>query len=91
MDQALPRYRGNSPAPGKTEQQKNRMLDAVVYLSEHLHEAPVLIVCCLVGDVSLATGSRKSLARRSTPPCRTCRWPRVRLGLGHPDHAAFDA
>jgi hypothetical protein len=34
--EALPRYRGNPPAPGKTERQKNSMLDAVVYLSEHL-------------------------------------------------------
>jgi hypothetical protein len=29
--------------PGKTEHQKTRMLDAMVYLTEHVHEAPALI------------------------------------------------
>jgi nitroreductase len=36
--------------PGKTESQKQRMLAARDHLTEHFHEAPVLIVCCLVGD-----------------------------------------
>src|SRR5229473_5536735 len=50
LDQLLPRYRAAPPPPGKTEAQKNRMLDAVVYLTEHFHEASVLLVCCLMGD-----------------------------------------
>ena len=91
LDQVLPRYRANPPAPGKTEQQKNRMMDAVVYLAEHLHEAPVLIVCCLVGDVSLATGFPKISGASIYPavqthaPRRACAW-----AWRHPDHAAFN-
>jgi nitroreductase len=59
LDQLLPRYRAALPPPGKTETQKHRMLDAVVYLTEHFHEAPVLIVCCLVGDFAKALGLAK--------------------------------
>lgn len=82
VDQVLPRYRGNPPAPGKTEQQKNRMLDAVVYLSEHLHEAPVLIVCCLVDDVSLATGFPKISGASIYPAVQNMLLAARALGLG---------
>ena len=82
LDQVLPRYRANPPAPGKTEQQKNRMMDAVVYLAEHLHEAPVLIVCCLVGDVSLATGFPKISGASIYPAVQNMLLAARALGLG---------
>src|SRR5262249_29437639 len=44
LDQILPCYRAALSPPGKTEAQKHRMLDAVVYLTEHFQEAPALIV-----------------------------------------------
>lgn len=82
LDQVLPRYRANPPGPGKTEQQKNRMMDAVVHLSEHLHEAPVLIVCCLVGDVSLATGFPKISGASIYPAVQNMLLAARALGLG---------
>ncbi|MGH9342227.1 MAG: nitroreductase family protein, partial [Terriglobia bacterium] len=59
LDQLMPRYTKAPPPPGKTAQQKGRMLAAVEYLTDHLHEAPVLIVCCLVGDFSRTVGLEK--------------------------------
>jgi len=59
LDQVMPRYRAAPPPPGKTEAQKLRMLAAVEYLTEHFHETPVLIVCCLVGDFAKSIGLEK--------------------------------
>lgn len=42
-----PRYRVSDPPPGVTRAQYERQLDAVIYLTEHFHEAPVWIVACL--------------------------------------------
>lgn len=42
-------YRAAPPAPGSSAERFSRMLDAAQYLSDHLHEAPVWIVPCLVG------------------------------------------
>jgi nitroreductase len=42
-----PRYRTSEPPPGVTRTQYDRQLDAVTYLTEHFHEAPVWIVACL--------------------------------------------
>jgi nitroreductase len=43
----VPRYRVSDPPPGVTREQYERQLDAVIYLTEHFHEAPVWIVACL--------------------------------------------
>ena len=59
LDRLLPRYQAAPPPPGKTEAQKLRMLAAVEHLTNHLHEAPVLIVCCLVGDFAKSVGLEK--------------------------------
>jgi nitroreductase len=67
------RFHAAPPPPGKTEEQKQRMLAARDHLTEHFHEAPVLIVCCLVGD----SGSGSERERRFTPPCKTCCSPRA--------------
>jgi nitroreductase len=42
-----PRYHTSPPPPGMTREQYERLLDAVIYLTEHFHEAPVWIVACL--------------------------------------------
>ena len=42
-----PRYQTSPPPPGVTREQYARQIDAVTYLTEHFHEAPVWIVACL--------------------------------------------
>jgi nitroreductase len=82
LDQILPRYRAAPPPPGKTEAQKQRMLDAVVYLTEHFHEAPVLIVCCLVGDLAKALGLAKMSGASIYPTVQNMLLAARGLGLG---------
>ena len=41
-----PRYRGSEPPPGSSPGRYRRQHDAVQYLTEHYHEAPVWIVAC---------------------------------------------
>ena len=41
-----PRYRGSEPPPGSSPGRYSRQHDAVEYLTEHYHEAPVWIVAC---------------------------------------------
>ncbi len=41
-----PRYRGSEPPPGSSPGRYRRQHDAVEYLTEHYHEAPVWIVAC---------------------------------------------
>jgi nitroreductase len=55
------RFHAALPPPGKTEAQKNRMLAARDHLTEHFHEAPVLIVCCLDGDSGSGVGAGASI------------------------------
>jgi nitroreductase len=54
-EQAGPRYRAGGPAPGTTPAAFNRMLDAVDYLADHFHEAPVWIVPCMMGSAPTRT------------------------------------
>ncbi|MGE0821353.1 MAG: nitroreductase family protein [Candidatus Binatia bacterium] len=82
LDQLLPRYRSNPPLPGKSEAQKNRMLDAVIYLTEHFHEAPVLIVCCLTGDMAKAIGLAKMSGASIYPAVQNMLLAARGLGLG---------
>ena len=42
-----PRYGSSAPPPGVTKEKYKRQHDAVEYLTEHFHEAPVWIVACL--------------------------------------------
>jgi nitroreductase len=53
-----PRYRTSPPPPGMIREQYERQLEAVIYLTEHFHEAPVWIVACL--DEGQATPTRWS-------------------------------
>ncbi|MGE0682018.1 MAG: nitroreductase family protein [Candidatus Binatia bacterium] len=82
LDQLLPRYRAAPPPPGKSEAQKNRMLNAVEYLTEHFHEAPVLIVCCLVGDMAKAIGLPKMSGASIYPAVQNMLLAARGLGLG---------
>jgi nitroreductase len=51
----LPRYHSSTPPPGMTPEQFERQLEAVIYLTEHFHEAPVWIVACLDEGESVPT------------------------------------
>ncbi|MBW8270525.1 nitroreductase family protein [Caldovatus aquaticus] len=42
-----PRYAASAPPPGVSAEKYRRQHAAVAYLTEHFHEAPVWIVCCL--------------------------------------------
>jgi nitroreductase len=42
-----PRYASSAPPPGVTAEKYQRQHAAVEYLTDHFHEAPVWIVCCL--------------------------------------------
>jgi nitroreductase len=42
-----PRYAGSAPPPGVSAERYARQHAAVEHLTEHFHEAPVWIVCCL--------------------------------------------
>jgi nitroreductase len=46
-DVVAPRYRNSAPPPGVTQEQYERQIEAVTYLTDHFHEAPVWIVACL--------------------------------------------
>ena len=50
-----PKYREGAPAPGSSRERFDRMLAAAEHLADHLHEAPVWIVPCLVGGTSTRT------------------------------------
>jgi nitroreductase len=82
LDQLMPRYRKAPPPPGKTAVQKERMLAAVEYLTDHLHEAPVLIVCCLVGDFAHAAGLEKMSGASIYPAVQNMLLAARALGLG---------
>ena len=47
-EQAVPRYRAGTLAPGVDPARFQRFLAAAEYLAEHIHEAPVWIVPCLI-------------------------------------------
>jgi len=53
-----PRYKSSPPPPGVSKEAYLRQLDAVQYLTDHFHEAPVWIVACL--DEGTATPNRGS-------------------------------
>ena len=57
-----PRYRTSEPPTGVTRRQYLRQLDAVAYLTEHFHDAPVWIVACLdEGQETPTRGSGASI------------------------------
>jgi nitroreductase len=53
-----PRYRNSAPPPGVSREQYDRQHNAVSYLTDHFHEAPVWIVACL--EDGQGTPSRSS-------------------------------
>jgi len=82
LDDFLPRYRSAPPPPGKSQAQKNRMQAAVEYLTDHFHEAPVLIVCCLMGDSGRGAGLQKMLGASIYPAVQNMLLAARALGLG---------
>ncbi len=53
-----PRYRGSEPPPGSSPGRYRRQHDAVEYLTDHYHDAPIWIVACQ--DDGDGTPSRSS-------------------------------
>jgi nitroreductase len=53
-----PRYQSSTPPPGSSAAKYARQHDAVEYLTDHFHEAPVWIVACL--DEGTNTPTRSS-------------------------------
>jgi nitroreductase len=57
-----PRYRTSSPPPGMDAERYQRQGSAVQYLTDHFHEAPVWIVCCIEhGKAAPNRGSGSSI------------------------------
>src|ERR1700732_3556657 len=42
-----PHYRSSAPPPGVDSERYRRQAAAVQYLTEHFHEAPGLLLCCI--------------------------------------------
>lgn len=42
-------YRGGDEAAIQVERQTNRLVDSAMYLAEHMHEVPVLLIACYEG------------------------------------------
>ena len=78
----IARYRSNPPPPGKMEAQKQRMLKAVEYLTDHFHEAPVMIVCCLMNGTARAMGLAKMSGASIYPSAQNMLLAARALGLG---------
>src|SRR5271166_2457827 len=56
-----PRYAASAPPPGVTAEKYARQHDAVAYLTEHFHEAPVWIVACLKDGANPGRGVDASI------------------------------
>ncbi len=81
LDQVMPRFHAAS-IPGKTDAQKARRLRAVEYLTDHFHEAPVMIVACLVGDMAKSAGLEKMSGASIYPAVQNMLLAARSLGLG---------
>jgi len=81
FEDVITRYRSNPPPPGKTEAHKQRMLKAVEYLTDHFHEA-VMIVCCLINDAAKAMGLAKMSGASIYPSVQNMLLAARALGLG---------
>jgi nitroreductase len=58
------------------------VLEAMVSLTAHFHEAPVLSVCCLVGDVAAALGLANMAGTSISPAVQNMLLAAWGLGLG---------
>jgi nitroreductase len=73
-----PRYANSLPPPGVTAEKYQRQHAAVAYLTEHFHEAPVWIVCCLADD----DGKSRSAGASIYPAVQNMLLATRALGLG---------
>jgi nitroreductase len=81
LDQVMPRFHSTT-IPGKTEAQKLRRLRAVGYLTDHFHQAPVLIVACLIGETAHSAGLEKMSGASIYPAVQNMLLAARGLGLG---------
>lgn len=73
-----PRYANSPPPPGSDSAKYARQHSAVEYLTEHFHEAPVWIVCCLADGPNPGRMSGASIYPAVQNMLLACR----ALGLG---------
>lgn len=76
------RQQAANPPPGKNQAQNVRRHAAVEYLTEHLHEAPVLIVCCMLQGEDNGTYPKKMLGASIYPAVQNMLLAARGLGLG---------
>jgi nitroreductase len=81
LDQIMPRFHATA-IPGKSDAQKERRLRAVEYLTDHFHEAPVLLVACLIGDMGKSAGLEKMSGASIYPAVQNMLLAARALGLG---------
>jgi nitroreductase len=81
LEQVMPRFHATA-IPGKSDVQKQRRLRAVEYLTDHFHEAPVLLVACLIGDGAKAAGLEKMSGASIYPAVQNMLLAARALGLG---------
>jgi nitroreductase len=81
LEQVMPRFHA-APIPGKSDDQKARRLSAVEYLTDHFHEAPVMIVACLIGDMGRSAGLEKMSGASIYPAVENMLLAARGLGLG---------
>jgi nitroreductase len=77
------------PRPGVSEETQARVVKSAVYLSEHLHEAPVLIIPCMIfeqgrihGDGPMQDMARKSIYSSIYPAVQNLLLACRAVGLG---------
>lgn len=70
------------PPAGKSSEQNARRHAAVEYLTEHLHEAPVLIVCCLLQDPDNSVHPKKMFGASIYPAVQNILLAARGMGLG---------
>jgi nitroreductase len=58
------------------------MLKATEYLTDHFHEAPVMIVCCLMNDGARVMGLAKMSGASIYPSAQNMLLSALALGLG---------
>jgi nitroreductase len=56
-----PHYANSAPPPGMNREKYDRQRAAVEYLTDHFHEAPVWIVCCLEDGLNPNRGTGASI------------------------------
>ena len=78
-----PQYEARMPPPGPERDKKERQHRAVAYLTDHIHEAPVWIIPCLIeSDDAEPARSHRTLGASIYPAVQNILLAARALGLG---------